>query len=98
MDVDLDGLDVFGDRLEGTVWTFPNQWGGEDKVVHWNLEMYLEQYMSAKRATVFRRINGSFYEIKAWTFPEDGYTVEEDDLEAYLLEWCGATKEYVCFR
>jgi hypothetical protein len=87
--------DVFGDNIEGEVWTFPNQWGGEDKVVKRNLVLYLQQYLGAKKAIVLKREQGTFFDSDAWTFPDDGYTVEVDDLELYLQWAYGASKEYV---
>ena len=88
--------DIFGDSLEGVVWTFPNanRYEGEDKVSARNLELYLEQVLGAKPTTVAKHKRGTFYEYEAWAFPEYGHTVEEDDLDEYL-EWAyGATKEY----
>lgn len=87
--------DIFGDSLEGVVWTIPNpnQYGGEDKVSERNLEMYLEQVLGAKQKTVLTYDKGVFWEIGAWEFPEWGYTVATDHLEDFL-EWAyGATKE-----
>lgn len=89
--------DIFGDPLEGVVWTFPNanRYEGEDKVSERNLEMYLEQVLGAKQKTVLAYEKGVFWEIEAWEFPEWGYTVVTDHVEDFL-EWAyGATKECI---
>lgn len=89
--------DIFGDPLEGVVWTFPNanRYEGEDKVLERNLEMYLEQVLGAKQKTVLTYEKGIFWETEALEFPEWGYTVEADHVEDFL-EWAyGAQKEFI---
>ena len=89
--------DVFGDVIEGVVWTFPNHkvYEGEEKVLNCNLEMYLEQYLGAKQIGVAKVIRGTVIDYEGWYFPEYGHVIEAGQLEKYLAYMFGAIKEYV---